>query len=103
MPETRLWFYCNSLFCPHSINRNLFLNVFKDKLNSVPLLTVSQGLGKGVGIPARSGLASLVLPGRWLSAEGPTAALDLSSQVQGFPSAVKEPESFLLPGSRVLS
>lgn len=56
-----------------------------------------------MGIPAWSGLASLMLLGCWLSVEGPTVALDLSFQVQGLPLAVKEPKSFLLPGSQELA
>lgn len=44
-----------------------------------------------------------MLLGCWLSVERPTVALDLSFQVQGLPLAVKEPENFLLPGSRELA
>lgn len=108
MPESCLCFYCNSLFRPHSINRKLFLNVFKDKLNAFPCLTVSQGLGsrlprwEGRGNPSaeRTGIAGTTGA---LVAERLMVALDLSSQVQGLPSVVKEPERFLLAGSWVLS
>jgi len=61
--------------------------VFEDKLNLFPSRLSRRAwegggrVGQGVGSPARSGLAAVVRPERWLSAEGLSAASGLSPRL----------------------